>query len=396
MANFLLQAANAIKHQFVPKEVNSTNTTFTLFSKISFGLCIFASILVTTSQNIGKPIDCSLGKHAVVGADLLNNHCWIYGTFHIPEEMQKDFPCRAKKGADENALIYYQWIVFMLVISAFLFKIPHLIWKSYEGGIMKAFFSGKGQKSRLLSDDDANQNLEFNLKYYDKLKGHNNTYYYMFQICQMLNIVMLALNWWVTDKFLGGNFNSYGTDFIDYQSLSTYEKQDENAFNPMCNAFPTTVSCSIKYGSASGAVAEANGLCLLSQNIFNEKIYLFLWFWFVLLFIIGTIQMIFEIAVFAMPSFRSFVISRQTGAFNSGEMKKFIERCNHGDWFILHLIGKNTNKYFFFDLVEKLAKSGLSNPLDNRDNEELLHKNHGSNENVTIPMEEFENKENLS
>ena len=106
--------------------------------------------------------------------------------------------------------------------------------------------------------------------------------------------------------------------------------------------------------------------------------------------------MIFEIAVFAMPSFRSFVISRQTGAFNSGEMKKFIERCNHGDWFILHLIGKNTNKYFFFDLVEKLAKSGLSNPLDNRDNEELLHKNHGSNENVTIPMEEFENKENLS
>merc|ERR1711935_737415 len=277
----------------------------------------------------------------------------------------------------------------MLVTSAFLFKIPHLIWKTYEGGIMKAFFSGKGQKDKLLSDDKVNENMEFNFNYYNKLKGHNSTYYYIFQFCQLLNIVMLALNWMATNKFLGGNFNSYGTDFIDYQSLTSYQKEAKNVSDPMCNAFPTTVSCSIKYGTSSGGVGEANGLCLLSQNIFNEKIYLFLWFWFVLMFIIGAIQIIFEIAIFAMPGFRSFVISRQTGAFPSGEMKRFIEKCNHGDWFILHLIGKNTNKYFFFDLVEKLAKPGLSNPLDNGDSERLLQENNRFNENVTIPMEEL-------
>jgi len=396
MAHFLLQATDAIKSQFIPKEVNSTNTTFTLFTKISVGRCIFASILVATSQNIGKPIDCSLGKASgVVGGDYVNNHCWIYGTFHIPENMQKDFPCRAKKGADENAHLYYQWIVFMLVISALMFKIPHLIWKTYEGGIMKAFFSGKGQKNKFLSDDKVNENMEFNFKYYNKLKGHNSTYYYIFQFCQLLNIVMLALNWMATNKFLGGNFNSYGIDFIDYQSLTPKEKEAENVSDPMCNAFPTTVSCSITYGTSSGEVGSANGLCLLSQNIFNEKIYLFLWFWFVLMFIIGAIQVIFEIAVFAMPGFRSFVISRQTGAFPSGEMKKFIEKCNLGDWFILHQIGKNTNKDFFHDLLEDLSLGKLRKmEAGNSDREELLlEKNH---ENVTaIPMDKLQGGDNV-
>ena len=120
------------------------------------------------------------------------------------------------QGAEESELIFYQWVVFMLVINAILFKIPHLIWKSYEGGIMNAFFSGKGLKSKLLTEDETNQNIDFDMFYYKKLKGQNNTYYFIFQLCQLFNIGMLILNWWATDAFLGGNFHSYGTDVIDY------------------------------------------------------------------------------------------------------------------------------------------------------------------------------------
>jgi len=220
----------------------------------------------------------------------------------------------------------------------------------------------------------------------------------MFQLCQLLNIAMLALNWWVTDKFLGGNFSTYGTDVIEYYShfTSQYERENSEMADPMCNAFPTKVGCTIKVVAPSSGKSEANGYCILSQNIINEKIYLFLWFWFVLMFVISALQMIFEIAIFAIPSFRSFVIARQTGNFTTGEMKRYIEHdCNYGDWFILHQMGKNTNKEFFYRFVETLSKSGTSwHPKDNGDSEKLLQENNHSNENVTIPMEEMEDRKN--
>jgi len=386
----VLSALDALKSQFEVKEVTSTNTVFKLFSKVSFGLCIFASILVATTEYLGSPINCDLGTAKHVSEDVFNAHCWIHGTKHIDPEFQDHFDCKAKQGAEENDLIFYQWVVFMLVINAILFKIPQTIWKNYEGGIMKAFFSGKKLKSKLLSDDDTNQNLDIDLYYYNKLKGQSNSYYFMFQLCQLLNIAMLALNWWATDKFLGGNFSSYGTDVIDYYShlTSEHERQNSDKPEPMCNAFPTKVGCKMNTVAVSGGKNKLSGICILSQNIINEKIYLFLWFWFVLMFVISALQMIFEIAILAIPAFRSFVIARQTGTYTTGEMKSYIERdCNHGDWFILHQIGKNTNKDFFYRFVDKLSRS-----KDDGESEKLLLENNHSNENVTIPMEEMEDR----
>jgi len=142
--------------------------------------------------------------------------------------------------------------------------------------------------------------------------------------------------------------------------------------------------------AVSGGSNTLSGFCILSQNIINEKVYLFLWFWFVLMFVISALQMIFEIAILAIPAFRSFVIARQTGTYTTGEMKSYIERdCNHGDWFILHQIGKNTNKDFFYRFVDKLSRS-----KDDGESGKLLLENNHSNENVTIPMEEMEDRKN--
>ena len=57
--------------------------------------------------------------------------------------------------------------------------------------------------------------------------------------------------------------------------------------SPLCATFPKTISCDVPAVGASGGMQWHNGLCVLSQNIINEKIYLFLWFWFMFLFTVS-------------------------------------------------------------------------------------------------------------
>ena len=68
-SNVLIGAASQVKSQFsILKEVDSSNTVFKLFSKVTVGLCVIASILEASSEYFGKPIICqnSAGQVAVM------------------------------------------------------------------------------------------------------------------------------------------------------------------------------------------------------------------------------------------------------------------------------------------------------------------------------------------
>ena len=135
----------------------------------------------------------------------------------------------------------------------------------------------------------------------------------------------------------------------------------------------------------AGSEVPVTGICILAQNIINEKVYLFLWFWFVFLFFMVSVQLLFEIAVLAMPAFRIWVTAQQTGTY-SGLMKSYLQfQCNVGDWFLLYQIGKNTNKTFFYNLIDKLSLENLEK--GNGDIEKLIG-DEASNDNETLEMDE--------
>merc|ERR1712008_654469 len=125
------------------------------------------------------------------------------------------------------------------------------------------------------------------------------------------------------------------------------------------------VGCAMPTGETGGKITDKHGICILSQNIVNEKIYLFLWFWFVFMFVAWAIQFIFEMAILAMKQFRCWLIEQQSGSFkDKGEMKKFVESCNLGDWFLLYQIGKNTNDEFFHKLIKNLTAAAAAAAAD--------------------------------
>ena len=65
--------------------------------------------------------------------------------------------------------------------------------------------------------------------------------------------------------------------------------------------------CTFHKFGPSGTVEKFDGLCVLPLNIINEKIYVFLWFWFIILTVITGMQVIYRLVLcFVHPIFSSF------------------------------------------------------------------------------------------
>ena len=141
----------------------------------------------------------------------------------------------------ETDTLYYQWVPFMLMINAIIFMIPHQLWKASTKGYLKKFCN-KGTMQREVGTtkqhfkDLAPDYADF----FCEISGQNWLYFIKFLAYELMNLVALIVVFVMTDHFLDFNFNSYGTDVIDYAKMSDTVRSGR--YDPMCNAFPTLVS----------------------------------------------------------------------------------------------------------------------------------------------------------
>ena len=78
----------------------------------------------------------------------------------------------------------------------------------------------------------------------------------------------------------------------------------EERADPMNIVFPKVTKCTFhKYGP-SGTITRHDGLCILALNIINEKIYVFLWFWFVSVAIFSALALLYRMFIIITPSMR--------------------------------------------------------------------------------------------
>ena len=89
-----------------------------------------------------------------------------------------------------------------------------------------------------------------------------------------------------------------------FQVFNFANMEAEDRVDPMSKVFPRMTKCNFhKYGG-SGTIEVIDALCVLSMNIINEKIYIILWCWFILVALITGINIVVRLVQFFMPDVR--------------------------------------------------------------------------------------------
>jgi hypothetical protein len=189
------------------------------------------------------------------------------------------------------------------------------------------------------------------IEYFRENLQRHNFYAIRFFVCELFNFINVFGQIYFMDFFLDGEFTTYGSDVLKFTEMEPEERGD-----PMARVFPKVTKCTFhKYGP-SGSVQKFDGLCVLPLNIVNEKIYVFLWFWFISLTIISGIYLIYRLTVVLSPKVRYYLLRASSRLSDHRDVETICENCQIGDWFLLYQLGKNIDPLIFTEIVSDLAK----------------------------------------
>jgi len=341
-----------------PGSVKIENKVFKLHYRFTTCLFLGFSILVTASNFIGEPVKC----HQVSGvpSDLFNTQCWIQQTYiwnRSQEYLERfDYSPDAYNGAKEYNRpskkiyqSYYQWVPFMLALFGVLFYIPHWLWVISEDGRMKSMITAV----RLPVQDDnmLRERVDKLAAYLRRTLGSYKSYVLRFIICDAINIFNVIITIFLLDLFLNGNFLNYGSSVARY--LSGLEK--ENAF---AKAFPTFTNCDYRASGPGGEDTIVSAKCLLAHNILNEKIFLVLWFWLIILAVLSVLVFVGRL-VLMVCWFRVYMLESSAHTQFSQRVRRKIAALELGDFFLLSLIARNIDATAFHMLIKALTKEGF-------------------------------------
>ncbi|XP_065209665.1 innexin inx2 [Planococcus citri] len=330
------------------------NNIFRLHYKATVIILVAFSLIVTSRQYIGDPIDCIVDE---IPLNVMDTYCWIYSTFTIPNRLggrigkdvvQPGVSSHVEGEDTEKYHKYYQWVCFVLFFQAMFFYLPRYLWKTWEAGRLKML--ALDLTCPIISDENKKDRIRLLLDYFQTNLHCQNFYAIRFMICEVLNFVNVVAQIYFVDYFLDGEFSTYGSDVLKFTELEPEERAD-----PMARVFPKVTKCTFhKYGP-SGSVQKFDGLCVLPLNIVNEKIYVFLWFWFILLTVLTGLCIIYRAAIVMSPALRLYLLRARSRLSSQKDVQIIADKFQLGDWFILYQLGKNIDPLIFKELVSSLA-----------------------------------------
>ncbi|CAF0898049.1 unnamed protein product [Adineta steineri] len=291
-------------------------------------ILVFAAV-VTTQQYFGSPITCWVPAQFTGGYEkYANDICWIMNTYYVP--MESDIP-HAETTRYERMLKYYQWSPFILLFMALCFYFPRMLWRSLNNKsgldiekLVEAAMKCEQQEEKKDDKKEEKKEEKTEDKKEDAKKDSKtpaqaigdmirvyveNRYwpanpppngrqpnrfpqkvvYYLtfwrrrhlssyivllFTFVKLLFLVNSLVQIYLLNAFLGNDYHLFGFEVIDkfVRGLDWGESK----------RFPRVTLCDFHIREV-GIIHRYTVQCVLPINLFNEKIFLILWFWILLL-----------------------------------------------------------------------------------------------------------------
>ncbi|CCD61803.1 Innexin-7 [Caenorhabditis elegans] len=382
-----------------------------IHSFLTSNLLVGLAVLISWKQFGGTPIECMVPlDFTSAWVQYSNNYCWAQPTYFIPftEELVEQVvdpadvvadgitignggnrPRFVKKGGEK--ISYYQWMSFFLLFEAACFRLPCFIWKYFasQSGMQV------GEILRVASDENnavplvkkANIDalcihLRGVLRFQKRLKlkkivPHKilrflnikySAYYVTFiyfvaKVAFLLNVILQSklLNKYMLPHDRQQNFGFDMWKTIFYGSTNGNETWRENG------VFPRVTLCDFETRDM-GNVQMHTVQCVLLLNLFTEKIFVFLWAWYILLtaFTVGNLFS-WLFAVFNETYNEHFILNHLEMCetpFDKDDLKnrehvtRFITLYLGTDGlFLLQLIAQHADVVFTTELIAALFKT---------------------------------------
>ena len=107
----------------------------------------------------------------------------------------------------------------------------------------------------------------------------------------------------------------------------------------------------------SGEPTLVSGVCNLPINIINEKIYLLIWVWYIIMIIASVLVLLAQLCLLLAPYLRQVTLQRMSKSTPSHQVKRLIRRCSYGDYILLQFLAKNLDSSQFDALLSNICDS---------------------------------------
>lgn len=172
----------------------------------------------------------------------------------------------------------------------------------------------------------------------------------IFIIQSIFNCWFLAGQMFLMNRFFDGAFLTFGIRVIEFM-----ESDQEDRIDPLILVFPKMTKCTFYKFGVSGNVEMHDAICILPLNVVNEKIYVFLWFWFIILSLLTFITIVYRFIIILSPRMRVYLLRMRYRLIKKDDIDLLVRKSKMGDWFLFYMLGENVDSLIFRDVIHELA-----------------------------------------